>query len=140
MTAAILFPRPVADVANPYVVPPDLELTWAPASIGLAVARHLGHWGVVAFLAVGLGLAMLPLFDRGAERRITRKPVVLLIGMAVVAALVWAWVAGSRIDTVAPDASAAIEAVPAAGDSGDPTRAASPGAAETGGAGSGGGR
>jgi ubiquinol-cytochrome c reductase cytochrome b subunit len=133
MTAAILFPRPVADVANPYVVPSDLEVTWAPVSIGLAVVRHLGHWGVIAFLAVGLGFAMLPLFDRGPERRITRKPVALLLGLTVLAALVWAWIAGNRIQTVAPDASPAVtgSAVPAAGDAGDLTRPTSPGSAGT---------
>jgi hypothetical protein len=134
MTAAIMFPRPHAEIANPYVVPSDLEVTWAPASIGLAVVRHLGHWGVIAFLAVGLGFAMLPLFDRGPERRITRKPVALLLGFALVAALAWAWIAGSRIDTVAPDAAPAVEgsASPATGDAGE-TQPTSPEAADTGG-------
>jgi cytochrome b6 len=134
MTAAIMFPRPHAEIANPYVVPSDLEVTWAPASIGLAVVRHLGHWGVIAFLAVGLGFAMLPLCARGPERRITRKPVALLLGFALVAALAWAWIAGSRIDTVAPDAAPAVEgsASPAAGDAGE-TQPTSPEAADTGG-------
>jgi cytochrome b6 len=140
MTAAILFPRRHAEVANPYVVPPDLEVIWAPARIGLAVVRHLGHWGVIAFLVVGLGFAMLPLFDRGPERRLTRKPVALFLGLAVLTALVWAWIAGNRIDTVAPDAEPALEAsaVPAVGDAGDLTAPTSPGAADAGSTGPGG--
>jgi hypothetical protein len=57
----------------------------------------------------------------------------LLLGLTVLAALVWAWIAGNRIQTVAPDASPAVEgsAVPAAGDAGDLTRPTSPGSAGT---------
>lgn len=101
-TVAILFPRPVAEMANPYVAPDNLVVTWAPVSIGLAVVRHLGPWGVIGFSAFGLVFALLPLFDRGPERRLLRKPVVLLIGVAVVASLAWAYMAGRQIRTVDP--------------------------------------
>ena len=115
LTIAILYPRPVADIANPYEAPADLVVTWAPVSIGLAVVRHLGPWGVVAFMAFGLGFAVLPLFDRGPERRITRKPVVLLFGIAVLAALVWAWIAGRRIDAPDPGVAPTVEVADDAG-------------------------
>jgi len=137
LTVAVLFPRPVANVANPYAVPADLVVTWAPVSIGLAVVRHIGPWGVVGFASFAVALVVLPLFDRGPERHIRRKPIVMALGLAFFVAMAWAWIAGRRIHTVLPDIAPSVQLPVETGATASPavTNPANDAAAESGGGG-----
>ncbi|HSM11989.1 MAG TPA: cytochrome b N-terminal domain-containing protein, partial [Lysobacter sp.] len=106
---AVFFPRPVGDPANPYLVPSDLVTTWPPVSVGLAVVRYLGPWGVIGFVLLGLALVFLPLFDRDPERHLRKQPLPLALGIIFFAALLVGWVAGRRIRSVSPAVAPAIQ-------------------------------
>ena len=109
ITFAVLFPRPVGDPANPYQVPSDLVTTWPPVSVGLAVVRYLGPWGVVGFVILGLALVFLPLFDRDPERHLRKQPLPLALGIVFFAALLVGWVAGRQIRSVSPAVAPAVQ-------------------------------
>jgi len=106
---AVFFPRPVGDPANPYQVPSDLVTTWAPVSIGLAVVRYLGPWGVIGFVILGLALVFLPLFDRDPERHLRKQPLPLALGIVFFVALLVGWVAGRQIRSVSPAVAPTVQ-------------------------------
>ena len=76
VTLAAFWPRPIGDPANPSVLPDSLIATWIVVDVSRALTHYLGAWGFVAFTLLGLSLALVPLFDRGPERDLRRRPAV----------------------------------------------------------------
>ncbi len=109
VSAAALFPRPVGHAANPYEPPDALVSTWVPVDVSLALLRYLGIWGFALFTLLGLSLALLPLFDRSAERRLRRRPVVAALGLTFFVGFVALWLVGHRVRSVAPSARPEVE-------------------------------
>lgn len=114
ITGAVLYPRPVADPANPAQPPGTLLSSWVVADVSRALTYYLGAWGFSLFMLLGIALALLPLFDRHPERRLRRRPVVATLGMVFFVGFVVAWVAGRqlrgmppRIESVRPPAMTA---------------------------------
>ena len=104
-TAAILWPRQIADAANPSQPPGTLLTSWIVADVSRALTHYLGAWGLGLFLLVGLGLALLPLFDRAPERRLRRRPVVAGLGAAFYLGFLVAWLAGRQLRNMPPQAT-----------------------------------
>ncbi len=102
VTVAVLFPRPVAELANPYRVPDELVSTWVVVDVSIALIRYLGSWGFGLFTLLGASLALLPLLDRGPERRLRRRPVIAVLSLTFVVGFVAAWVAGRSLRSVPP--------------------------------------
>lgn len=116
-TLAILSPREVADPANPAQPPGTLLTSWVVADVSRALTHYLGPWGLGLFLLLGLGLALLPLFDRDPERRLRRRPVVAALGLVFYLGFTVAWLAGRQLRNMPPQAlieSLAPERPPAA--------------------------
>ncbi len=109
LSAAALFPRPVGHAANPYEPPEALVSTWVPVDVSLALIRYLGAWGFALFTLLGLSLAFLPLFDRGPERQLRRRPVVAALGLTFFVGFLAAWLVGHQVRSVAPRARPAGE-------------------------------
>jgi len=101
-TAAILWPREIADPANPSLPPGTLLTSWIVADVSRALTHYMGPWGLALFLLLGLGLAVLPLFDRAPERRLRRRPVVAGLGAVFYLAFVVAWLAGRQLRNMPP--------------------------------------
>lgn len=104
VSLAVLFPRPMADVASPYALPDELVSTWVPVDVSLALIRYLGPWGLSAFALMGLGLASIPLFDRRPERRLRQRPVAAILGITFFLVFAVAWIAGRQLRSVPPTA------------------------------------
>ncbi len=104
VSLAVLFPRPVADLANPYVLPDELVSTWVPVDVSLALIRFLGPWGLVLFWFLGIALALIPLFDRQPEKRLRHRPVAAAIGLLFFVGYAVAWLVGTQIRSVPPTA------------------------------------
>jgi quinol-cytochrome oxidoreductase complex cytochrome b subunit len=104
VSLAVLFPRPIGPPADPSAVPDRLVSTWVPVDVSLALLRYLGMWGFVIFTLLGVGLFLLPLFDRRPERRLRKRPVVLAIGLVFYLGYLVAWIAGRQIGSVPPSA------------------------------------
>jgi quinol-cytochrome oxidoreductase complex cytochrome b subunit len=96
-TAAALWPRPIADQANPAQLPETVRSTWVVVDVSRALTHYLGAWGFVGFTLVGLGLAFVPLFDRGPERDLRRRPAVAILGLVFYVGFVAAWIAGRQL-------------------------------------------
>jgi quinol-cytochrome oxidoreductase complex cytochrome b subunit len=107
ITFAVLFPRPVGDVANPAAFPNTIPSTWLVVDVSRALMHYLGVWGFAAFTLLAVGLALVPIFDRGPERDLRRRPVIATLGVIFMLGFVLAWVAGQRLRDVPPDASLA---------------------------------
>ncbi len=101
-TFAILFPRPLSDPANPYVLPDGLDTFWVPVDVSLALIRYLGAWGFILFTLFAIGMAVLPLFDRRPERRPRQRPVAVGLGLAFLIVYALAWLIGRQIHSVPP--------------------------------------
>ncbi|HVX38209.1 MAG TPA: cytochrome b N-terminal domain-containing protein [Gemmatimonadaceae bacterium] len=97
MTAAVLWPRAVAAPADPAHPPTSLQSTWLVADVSRALAHYLGAFGFVLFIALGIALAVLPLFDRSQERRLRRRPLVAGLGLAFFLLFTVAWLAGRHL-------------------------------------------
>jgi len=97
ITAAALWPRPIADPANPAKLPDAVRSTWVVVDVSRALTHYLGAWGFVGFTLVALGLAFLPLFDRGPERDLRRRPAVATLGLVFFVGFVAAWIAGRQL-------------------------------------------
>lgn len=96
-TAALLYPRPVGDPANP-AQPPDVLLsTWIVADISRALVYYTDGWGPAALALLAMLLMALPLFDRRPERDVRRRPVMAVLGVVFLTSLTIAWVAGWRL-------------------------------------------
>ncbi len=111
VSLAALFPRPLADVADPYTPPSELVSTWVPVDVSLALIRYLGPWGLAAFTLLGLSLAFIPLFDRKPERRIRHRPVAAAVGITFFLVFIVAWIVGRQVRTVPASVTARTEVV-----------------------------
>ncbi|MDP2479456.1 MAG: cytochrome b N-terminal domain-containing protein [Candidatus Palauibacterales bacterium] len=100
LTAALLFPRPVAAPANPAQPPGMLFSTWILADVSRALIYYLGGWGFGAFLLLGAGMVLLPIFDRSPERRLRRRPIVAALGVLFFLTFATAWGAGWRLRSI----------------------------------------
>lgn len=105
LTLAVLFPRPMGDMANPYQTPDELVSTWVPVDVSLALIRYLGAWGLTAFTVLGVVLALLPLFDRSPERRLRQRPAAAVLGVTFFVLFAVAWAAGRQLRSVPPSAN-----------------------------------
>jgi quinol-cytochrome oxidoreductase complex cytochrome b subunit len=102
ITGAVLYPRPVADVANPAHPPGTLISSWVVADVSRGLTYYLGAWGLSLFILLGIAMALVPLFDRHAERGLRRRPVVATLGMVFFLGFAVAWVAGRRLRVMPP--------------------------------------
>jgi quinol-cytochrome oxidoreductase complex cytochrome b subunit len=94
VSLAIVFPREVGPAASPTTVPGTLVSTWIVADASRALVHYAGAWGLIAFMGLGVVLALLPLFDRSPERNLRRRPVVTTLGALFFLAFVLSWAAG----------------------------------------------
>lgn len=109
ISAAVLFPRPIGHPADPQQPPAELVATWVPVDVSLGLIGYLGSWGLGLFTLLGASLALLPLFDRGPERRLRRRAVAAAVGLVFFVGFVGFWVAGHRVRSVAPSGGSAVE-------------------------------
>jgi len=100
ITAAVLWPRPVGDPANPARLPETIRSTWIVVDVSRALMHYLGVWGFAAFTLLALSLAFVPLFDRRPERSLRRRPVVATLGLLFFTGFLVAWMAGRRLRSV----------------------------------------
>jgi quinol-cytochrome oxidoreductase complex cytochrome b subunit len=105
ITLAVLFPRVLADPADPYALPDELVSTWVPVDVSLALIRLAGPWGFALFTLLGVSLVLIPLLDRGPERRLRRRPIVATLGLTFFVGYLALWIAGRAIGSVPPSAS-----------------------------------
>ncbi len=97
VTLAAFWPRPVGAPANPATAPDSLLATWIVVDVSRALTYYLGGWGFVGFTLLGLSLALVPLFDRGADRDLRRRPAVAALGIAFFLGFILLWLVGSRL-------------------------------------------
>ncbi len=109
ISAAVLWPRPISEPANPSTVPETLVSTWVVVHVSRALIYYLGPWGLAGFSLLGLSLALLPIFDRGPERRLRRRPVVAGLGLAFLIGFGLAWLAGRQLRSVPPTLGPPVE-------------------------------
>ncbi|NIR43348.1 MAG: DUF4405 domain-containing protein [Gemmatimonadetes bacterium] len=102
ISLAALFPRPTGDRADPFMLPEELVSTWIVVDVSLALIRYLGVWGFTIFTVLGLSMALLPLFDRRPERRLKRRPVILILGVVFFGGFLIAWLAGRQLRSLPP--------------------------------------
>jgi quinol-cytochrome oxidoreductase complex cytochrome b subunit len=102
ISAAALWPRPIADPANPAKLPEAMRSTWVVVDVSRALTHYLGAWGFVGFTLVALGLAFVPLFDRGPERDLKRRPAVATLGFVFFLGFLAAWIAGRQLRSAPP--------------------------------------
>ncbi|HSD33426.1 MAG TPA: cytochrome b N-terminal domain-containing protein [Gemmatimonadales bacterium] len=119
ISAAALWPRPVGEPADPAKLPEIVRSTWVVVDVSRALTHYLGAWGFVGFTLVALGLAFVPLFDRGPERDLRRRPAVAILGLVFFVGFVAAWMAGRQLRSGPPP-----EALPAASEASTPPPAA----------------
>jgi quinol-cytochrome oxidoreductase complex cytochrome b subunit len=129
LSAAVLWPRPLGDPADPARVPEAMRSTWIAVDVSRALAHYVGPWGFAAFSLLGLGLALMPLFDRGPERQLRRRPVVAALGVLFFAGFLAAWLAGRQLGS-APPQPELRRPVPAGAPSGEAPPPADTAAAE----------
>lgn len=97
ITLATLYPRPVGDPATPLRLPEEIVSTWVVVDITRALLYYLGPWGLGLVTLLGLGLALIPLFDRRGGRRLRERPVAVALTSAFFLVLFVAWVVGRQL-------------------------------------------
>jgi len=102
ITLAAFWPRAVGDPANPAQPPDALSTTWVVVDVSRALIHYLGAWGFVGFSLLGLSLALVPLFDRGPERDLRRRPAVAALGAAFFLGFIFLWIVGSQLRSRPP--------------------------------------
>lgn len=105
ISLAILFPRVFAAAADPYRIPPALVSTWVPVDVSLALIRLAGPWGLVLFGLLGVSLLVVPIVDRGPERRLTKRPFVAVLGLTFFVGYAALFAIGRMMGSVPPSAS-----------------------------------
>lgn len=113
ITLAILAPRPVGTPARPGEIPDALLSTWVVVDVSRALAHYLGAWGFGLFTLLGIALALLPLFDRGPELELKRRPLAAVIGVSFFLGFLAFWMAGRTLRTVKAEPPAIEHAIPA---------------------------
>ena len=111
ITLAALFPRVIAQPANPYAVPDELVSTWVPVDVSLALIRIAGPAGLALFALLGLSLVILPLIDSGPERRLKKRPVAAALGLTFFVGYIVLFIAGQAFGSVTPSATLGERAV-----------------------------
>ncbi len=96
VSLAVLFPRLVSDPADPLRPPAEIESTWIMVDVSLGLMRYLGGAGITLFLVLALGVALLPLFDRGPETALRRRPVAAVVGLVFFLGFLLAWLVGQQ--------------------------------------------
>lgn len=104
ISAAALWPRPIGEIADPARLPDTVRSTWIAVDVSRALAHYVGPWGFAAFSLLGLGLALMPLFDRGPERQLRRRPLVAALGLLFFVGFLAAWLLGRRLQDEPPGA------------------------------------
>jgi len=104
ISLAALFPRPIGELANPDAPPAELVSSWVVVDVSLAIIRYLGVWGLALFTLVAVSLALLPLFDRSPESRLSRRPLAVTLGVLFIVGTIVAWGVGHRLQPLPPDA------------------------------------
>ena len=79
-----------------------MRSTWVVVDVSRALTHYLGAWGFVGFTLVALGLAFVPLFDRGPERDLKRRPAVATLGFVFFVGFLAAWIAGRQLRSAPP--------------------------------------
>ncbi len=102
ISLAALYPRAVGETANPFQLPSELVSSWIVVDVSLALIRYLGVWGFSLFSALGIVMALLPVFDRRPERRWRKRPVVVALGLVFFAGFLTAWLAGRQLRSLPP--------------------------------------
>jgi len=100
---AALFPRPVGNPADPFVLPTELVSSWVVVDVSLALIRFFGVWGFWLFTGLGAVLMMLPLFDRKPELRPSKRPVAMVLGLIYFGGFLVLWMAGRQLTSVDPN-------------------------------------
>jgi quinol-cytochrome oxidoreductase complex cytochrome b subunit len=100
ITFAVVAPRPMGAAANPETPPEFIRSTWIVADVSRALSHFLGGWGFVVFSVLGVGLALVPLFHRGTERSLRRRPKSAAFGLLFIVAFLVAWIVGRQLRTV----------------------------------------
>jgi len=103
ITLAVLAPRPIAEIANPEVLPGSMRSTWVVVDVSRALTYLLGGWGFTLFLLLGLAVAMVPFLHRTPERGIRQRPRAAAVGLVFLFVFVLAWAIGSRLETAPPN-------------------------------------
>jgi quinol-cytochrome oxidoreductase complex cytochrome b subunit len=111
VTLAVLFPRVLAEPADPYVLPDRLVSTWVPVDVSLALIRIAGPIGLALFTLLGVSLVILPLIDSGPERQLRRRPVAAALGLSFFIGYVALFIAGRAFGSVTPSATLGERAV-----------------------------
>ncbi len=111
ISLAVLFPRPVGLPASPFETPDGLVSTWIAVDVTHGLIRFLGNWGFVGFTLLAMGLMLIPLFDRGPDRRLRDRPLVAAIGLLFFVGFVAAWIAGATAKTLPGDTGVGQELV-----------------------------
>jgi quinol-cytochrome oxidoreductase complex cytochrome b subunit len=106
ITLSILSPRPVGVAARPGELPDALISSWIVVDVSRALAVYFGRWGFALFTLLGVGLALLPLFDRGPERNLRKRPVAAVIGLTFFISFLALWAAGRSLRTIPPQPAA----------------------------------
>ena len=99
-TLAVMGPRPVGTPAHPGELPDAILSTWVVVDVSRALVHYLGRWGFALFTLLGLGLALLPLVDRGPERELRRRPAAVALGVIFFLGFLGFWIAGRGLRTV----------------------------------------
>jgi len=102
LSLALLYPRVFSAPANPYAVPPELVSTWVPVDVSLALIRLAGPWGLILFTLLGVSLLIVPMVDRGSERRLWRRPAVAALGLTFFIGYVVLFAVGRIMGSVPP--------------------------------------
>ncbi len=105
ISLAVLFPRALAEPADPYAVPDELVSTWVPVDVSLALIRLAGPIGLALFTLLGVSLVILPLIDSGPERRLRRRPVAAALGLTFFVGYIALFIAGQAFGSVTPSSS-----------------------------------
>lgn len=113
VSASVLWPRPISEPADPATVPETLVSTWVVVHVSRALIYYTGPWGFTAFTLLGLSMALLPIFDRGPERSLRRRPLVAALGVLFFVGFGVAWLAGRQLHTVPPTLGPAPREAPA---------------------------
>ncbi len=67
--------------------------------MSVALIRFLGAWGFILFSLLAVALVALPLFDRGPERHIRKRPFAAALGIIYFGAFLLAWLVGSQLSS-----------------------------------------
>jgi len=105
ITLAVLFPRVLAEQADPYALPDELVSTWVPVDVSLALIRIAGPIGLALFTLLGVSLVILPLIDSGPERQLRRRPVAAALGLTFFVGYIALFIAGQAFGSVTPSSS-----------------------------------